>query len=213
MLLPSWMGLLPLGSSRRASRAQQVGRPASDGSRGDVAPCPWISRPALSFIRDRAYFVFAVRVSRLDASGADGNVLFFRSPAAFRRGRAPGYAAGSPLLRCSTDFALDGQMKQQDGADATRVGGEAAMSCSFCQRRRDQVRYLLAGSGVNICEVCVATCVDSIADSERAQANRPASGSRFYRYVKAVLRKGMPVPARIPIAPSDTTSAPRSSGA
>jgi hypothetical protein len=106
MLLPSWVGLLPLGSFRRASRAQQIGWPASDGSRGDFEPSPWISRPALSFVRDRAYFVFAVRVSRLDASGADGDVLFFRSPAVLRRSRTPGYAAESPLLRCSTDFAL-----------------------------------------------------------------------------------------------------------
>ena len=88
-------------------------------------------------------------------------------------------------------------MKRQDGPHATRVGGEAVMSCSFRQRTRDQVRYLLAGPGVNICEVCVATCVDSIADSDRAKTDRPASRSRLYRYVMGVLKKDVPLPTPI----------------
>ena len=88
-------------------------------------------------------------------------------------------------------------MKRQEGTDATRSAGEAGISCSFCQRSRDQARYLLTGPGVSICEVCVATCVDSIADSERAKSDRPAARGRLYRYVKALLWKGVPQPARI----------------
>ena len=53
------------------------------------APSPLISRPALSFIRDRAYFVFAVRVSRLATPSADRNLLFFRWRAALVAAETP----------------------------------------------------------------------------------------------------------------------------
>ena len=86
-------------SSSRHPRSQSwpVGRrkPSRSADRplmapARFAPSPLISKPALSFIRDRAYFVFAVRVSRLVAPGADRNVLFFRS-------RAAPVAAETPL--------------------------------------------------------------------------------------------------------------------
>jgi hypothetical protein len=92
---------------------------------------------------------------------------------------------------------LGGQMKRQEGTDATSSAGAAEISCSFCQRSKDQARYLLTRPGVSICEMCVATCVDSIADSERAKSDRPAARGRLYRCVKALLWKGVPLPARI----------------
>jgi len=88
-------------------------------------------------------------------------------------------------------------MNEQEGTDATRAEAEAEVSCSFCQRTREQARYLLTRPGVSICEACVATCVDSIAASERAKTDRPAAGGRLYRYVKALLKKGVPPPAQI----------------
>ncbi len=37
-------------------------------------------------------------------------------------------------------------------------------SCSFCGKRRDQVRKLIAGPGVRICDECVALCVEILAE-------------------------------------------------
>lgn len=71
------------------------------------------------------------------------------------------------------------------------------MSCAFCQKTRDDVRYLLAGPGVNICDVCVANCIDLIADLDRAKTDPPTARGRLYRYFKALLKKGVPPPARI----------------
>jgi hypothetical protein len=37
-------------------------------------------------------------------------------------------------------------------------------SCSFCGKRQDQVRKLVAGPGVWICDHCVALCVEILAE-------------------------------------------------
>jgi hypothetical protein len=37
-------------------------------------------------------------------------------------------------------------------------------SCSFCGKRQDQVRKLVAGPGVWICDQCVARCVEILAE-------------------------------------------------
>ncbi len=40
----------------------------------------------------------------------------------------------------------------------------ARCSCSFCGKRQDQVRKLVAGPGVWICDNCVALCVEILAE-------------------------------------------------
>ena len=60
------------------------------------------------------------------------------------------------------------------------------MSCAFCKKSRDDVRYLLAGPGVNICDVCVATCIDLIAEWDRGKTGAPTAGNRLYRHFKAL---------------------------
>ena len=40
----------------------------------------------------------------------------------------------------------------------------ARCSCSFCGKRQDQVRKLVAGPGVCICDQCVALCVEILAE-------------------------------------------------
>jgi len=37
-------------------------------------------------------------------------------------------------------------------------------ACSFCGKRQDQVRKLVAGPGVWICDNCVALCVEILAE-------------------------------------------------
>ena len=41
------------------------------------------------------------------------------------------------------------------------------LTCSFCGKPQSQVRRLISGSGVYICNECVALCQDIIADEER----------------------------------------------
>jgi ATP-dependent Clp protease ATP-binding subunit ClpX len=41
---------------------------------------------------------------------------------------------------------------------------DARCSCSFCGKRQDQVRKLVAGPGVWICDQCVALCVEIVAE-------------------------------------------------
>jgi ATP-dependent Clp protease ATP-binding subunit ClpX len=40
----------------------------------------------------------------------------------------------------------------------------ARCSCSFCGKRQDQVRKLVAGPGVWICNECVVLCVEILAE-------------------------------------------------
>jgi ribosomal protein L37AE/L43A len=40
-----------------------------------------------------------------------------------------------------------------------------AGTCSFCGKRQDQVRKLIAGPGVWICNECVVMCVEILAES------------------------------------------------
>jgi ribosomal protein L37AE/L43A len=39
-----------------------------------------------------------------------------------------------------------------------------ACACSFCGKRQDQVRKLIAGPGVWICNECVVLCVEILAE-------------------------------------------------
>jgi hypothetical protein len=63
-------------------------------------------------------------------------------------------------------------------ADATLE--ELAAGCSFCAKRREEVRRLIAGPGVYICDECVALCVELMEDEAgpewREQADRGLRG-------------------------------------
>jgi hypothetical protein len=47
--------------------------------------------------------------------------------------------------------------------------GDEKLSCSFCNKTQDDVRKLIAGPTVFICDECVQVCVDIIADDARVQ--------------------------------------------
>lgn len=52
-----------------------------------------------------------------------------------------------------------------------KVYNSNVQSCSFCGRRQDQVKKLIAGPGVNICDECIALCQNIINDEHKqAQA-------------------------------------------
>jgi ATP-dependent Clp protease ATP-binding subunit ClpX len=59
------------------------------------------------------------------------------------------------------------------------------LKCSFCGKRQDQVRRLIAGpGGVSICDECVKLCNEIIADEAQPSPGQgtppgaPASGPR-----------------------------------
>lgn len=50
------------------------------------------------------------------------------------------------------------------------------LHCSFCGKSQDEVKKLIAGRGVYICDECIEVCIDIVAD-EMAEENKSALGS------------------------------------
>ena len=50
------------------------------------------------------------------------------------------------------------------------------LRCSFCQKKQDDVRKLIAGPEVFICDECVEVCVDIMAHDARFQVPQDRSG-------------------------------------
>ncbi|MGL4698277.1 MAG: ClpX C4-type zinc finger protein, partial [Apilactobacillus waqarii] len=48
--------------------------------------------------------------------------------------------------------------------------GKGPITCSFCGKSQDQVKKIVAGPGVYICNECIDLCKD-IVDEELAQEN------------------------------------------
>jgi hypothetical protein len=55
---------------------------------------------------------------------------------------------------------------EKDGFGSGRKRGPV-LHCSFCNKSQDDVRRLVAGPGVFICNECVQVCVDIIAEDRR----------------------------------------------
>jgi alanine dehydrogenase len=64
-------------------------------------------------------------------------------------------------------------LKLQKIDAASDIAGST--SCSFCQQEAAESRYLIAGPGVFICDTCIATCNDMLAD-ENAAGDEDAAG-------------------------------------
>ena len=56
---------------------------------------------------------------------------------------------------------------QRGKRDMSKYDENNELTCSFCGKPQSQVRRLISGSGVYICNECVALCQDIIADEER----------------------------------------------
>ena len=59
--------------------------------------------------------------------------------------------------------------------------------CSFCEKTQDQVRRIIAGNGVYICDECVALCQEIIADNMDSAQERPQGPLPKPQEIKAVL--------------------------
>jgi hypothetical protein len=59
---------------------------------------------------------------------------------------------------------------KRDSSDAREPDAPARdLRCSFCQKHQSDVRKLIAGPAVFICDECVEVCVDIMADDARFQ--------------------------------------------
>ena len=61
----------------------------------------------------------------------------------------------------------------------TKYDENRELKCSFCGKPQSQVKRLISGSGVYICNECVGLCQDIIADEERASAKHAPQGSSY----------------------------------
>ncbi len=59
-------------------------------------------------------------------------------------------------------------MKPMDGGDRP----QGTLRCSFCGRTQDEVRKLIAGPGVYICDECVALCEDILSEDEEIKRQK-----------------------------------------
>jgi ribosomal protein S18 acetylase RimI-like enzyme len=66
----------------------------------------------------------------------------------------------------------------RDGGERTDDEGVASVSCSFCAKSQDEVRKLVAGPKVFICDECVDLCNDIIAEECEAEGDtKPDAGA------------------------------------
>ncbi|MBQ4156664.1 MAG: ATP-dependent Clp protease ATP-binding subunit ClpX [Clostridia bacterium] len=70
---------------------------------------------------------------------------------------------------------------------ANREDFEKSVRCSFCGKPRDQVRRLIAGPGVYICDECVLLCQEIVSDDVEAIQDRGEITIKKPAEIKAVL--------------------------
>ena len=56
-------------------------------------------------------------------------------------------------------------------AGRRRKAGSAALFCSFCGKSQHEVRKLISGPGIYICEECVALCNEILASQASLEAD------------------------------------------
>lgn len=81
----------------------------------------------------------------------------------------------------------------------------ALISCSFCRKTTKEVRLLIAGPLVNICDECVYLCVDILAESSPPQEG-PSPGP-VRPHAKAVWSPAADAPAGVTAPPIPDGSA------
>src|SRR5215213_6523789 len=71
----------------------------------------------------------------------------------------------------------------------SKVGGESknTLYCSFCGKSQHEVRKLIAGPNVFICNECVELCMDIIREEDKSQLVRHGDGVPTPSDIKKVL--------------------------
>ena len=57
-----------------------------------------------------------------------------------------------------------------------RSAGTGSYRCSFCRKAQEQVRKLIAGQGVYICDECVALCAEIATEQSPSAPQRKSFG-------------------------------------
>ena len=70
---------------------------------------------------------------------------------------------------------------------ANKEDFEKHVKCSFCGKSRDQVRRIIAGPGVYICDECVLLCQEIVSDDVESIAERGEIDIKKPQEIKAVL--------------------------
>ena len=77
----------------------------------------------------------------------------------------------------------------------TAMARQVKQQCSFCGKRQDQVRNLIAGPGVFICDQCVTLCNEVLQHDRRPAvapvgppANAAESKARVQKIIDAIRR-------------------------
>ena len=82
------------------------------------------------------------------------------------------------------------------------VSNDELLSCSFCSKNQDEVKKLIAGPGVYICNECVDLCVDILHEEiEKVSTNDPEGKLPTPKELKQFLDQYVPG-IGIPMAPS-----------
>jgi hypothetical protein len=92
--------------------------------------------------------------------------------------RVPVCSASSIANSAAPTAVLERWRNGWTGRRRDMTGKQQRFRCSFCGKRRDQVRRLIAGPGVYICDECVALCNRVIADGEHPHSCQQPEGAR-----------------------------------
>ena len=68
-----------------------------------------------------------------------------------------------------------------------KTGDAEVLRCSFCNKDQNDVRKLIAGPTVFICDECVDVCNDIIADDRRSEGHKSRSGLPTPQEIKKIL--------------------------
>ncbi len=60
-------------------------------------------------------------------------------------------------------------------------GQSGQLTCSFCGKSQDEVKKLIAGPSVYICDECIDLCKDIIAEETRLDEATPGNGGKLPR--------------------------------
>jgi tetratricopeptide (TPR) repeat protein len=94
---------------------------------------------------------------------------------------------GDCLDRCTTTLREDGVRRRAEAAEYNKQ--TESFCCSFCGRKRAEVRKLISGPKVFICDNCACLCVDILA-KDKAQAPKEKICSFCANAGRAVLITG-----------------------
>jgi hypothetical protein len=93
-----------------------------------------------------------------------------------------------------------GRWCRKDG----RADRDRGLRCSFCKKNQKDVRKLIAGPSVFICDECVQVCVDIIADDDRFERDVPAQSDDAARETSSLSATGACTLCRMPVVLEDT---------